>query len=470
MDTFILRFRDISKGVNTIQEHQKIIIKNGSVWWGWWKKHDEESNEEYLKSISVDLKKEKILSIGLFNRSTDEYFEANLCNMEFDFSEQIYTPSQELTPEYYNSQSLFCWFKLSHIKIIQLEEFERKFIKVPSSLEKSFFLSSKSNTIVQQRIKVESNYILHISDIHFGTDYGFPAIKAPDQKPLIDHLDEYINYEKDISIGLILISGDLTSRGDVNQFFQQVINFLNLLCEKFSLTKEKIVIVPGNHDIPLTNADKTNYSHEETYKAFLNQFYGEKKEISGINTFLLPDNIKVDILRINSIRLREEHESNFGYVGWDDYPRIIQESGISKNKSVKIALLHHHLLPVPNEEALDSLGEFGSVSVTVDSGKVIEGLQNYGFQIVLHGHQHVPGLNKVGRGRREEYNLVLDKELYLLGAGSLGAKVDRLSGHMRDNSFSILKIQESNIEIEAMQFNMSKKPELYFKTQIKLKY
>jgi hypothetical protein len=37
--TMALRFRDLV--ASTVAEHQEVINKHGSVWWGWWSKLDE---------------------------------------------------------------------------------------------------------------------------------------------------------------------------------------------------------------------------------------------------------------------------------------------------------------------------------------------------------------------------------------------------------------------------------------------
>jgi hypothetical protein len=35
VETVLLRFRDHEEGIDTINEHQRIIIAAGHVWWGW---------------------------------------------------------------------------------------------------------------------------------------------------------------------------------------------------------------------------------------------------------------------------------------------------------------------------------------------------------------------------------------------------------------------------------------------------
>ena len=66
--------------------------------------------------------------------------------------------------------------------------------------------------------------------------------------------------------------------------------------------------------------------------------------------------------------------------------------------TVRIAVLHHHLVPAPREEVPTTDYPLASVSVTVDAGAVIAGLQRHHFELALHGHQHVPAATNVSRG------------------------------------------------------------------------
>jgi hypothetical protein len=80
-----------------------------------------------------------------------------------------------------------------------------------------------------------------------------------------------------------------------------------------------------------------------------------------------------DVLRIHSVKLRKKEESNYGYVDWLHYKNLLSSNNL--DGQVKIAIIHHHLISMPSEEILDTTYPYGSISVTLDSGKVIEGLQ-----------------------------------------------------------------------------------------------
>lgn len=467
MDTIILRFRDTKQYIDTIFEHNQIVNNIGYVWWGWWKKAEESSNEESLDILKSRLENGDKILIGLFDKTTSRFYKTNLIDLKFDFSNKFNSPEKSFTPDYYNNAELYCWFKISKIDQISEADFVSSFAPIPLENETFYSLPIK-RILYKDRIQIDGNYILHLSDIHFGLDFGFPEMQTPNSKPLINRIKDYFEGKRDIKIGLVIVSGDITTRADGDMFFGPAIGFFNELCSFFSIRKEQIVFVPGNHDIPLHKAEFLGYTHEETFKAFLKEFYQKKKELSGLERFITADGIKLDVLRINSIRLRKVSEKNFGYVGWDDYNRIMLDAMDTDTKTIKIAVLHHHLLPVPNEELIEYDSDYGSISVTVDSGRVLEGLQKYNFNLVLHGHQHLPGINKVARGVRKDNNILLDKGIYLIGAGSTGAKADRLNEQMRDNSFTIIKLENTQITIEALRYNKCLEAETLFTSIINI--
>lgn len=468
MDTIILRFRDTEKEIDTISEHTNLIDSKGFTWWGWWKKSEEIIDKETFEILENKISKGEIKTIGLFDRTTNRFFNAQISSVEYSVNLKINSPKIDATPEYYNQIKLHAWFQLCNIQLISREEFIESFINIPISDNTLFALPYKEE-IESERILIKNANILHISDIHFGNDFGFPLTTSMKSgSNLIDTIKKYFDFKNKIEIGLVVVSGDLTSRGDMGVLQGPASEFLKNLCQVINVDSNQVVIVPGNHDIPLKDANFHDYNHENSFKLFLKEFYGESKEIKGYEKFITLDGLKIDILRINSARLRNKAESNFGYVGWDDYRYIIEENKNDED-AIKIAVLHHHLIPVPNEEPIDSEYPYGSISVTLDAGKVIEGLQYYNFDIVLHGHQHLPGLNKISRGLLNGSSINLDKGLFMSGAGSAGAKVERLTGQLRDNSFSILSLTKKNLKIESVQYNNMREPIKLFDSEIKVR-
>ncbi len=469
MRNFLLRFRDTG-GLETIQEHEKLISTSGYTWWGWWKKDSEPERLKLFREIDENLAQNTFF---LFDRSTERFFQISVNEIKYS-DDKINSPEFEKTPSYYNNEKLFLWLKITSIKEILEEDFLENFKIIPS-IDYTFFtqedISEEFSDLSKKnfRVNLKSDYILHLSDIHFGDDFGFPAIAAPGKRPLLDIITDFVKHDLRKEIGLLVVSGDISSRGDGNILLSQGLPFLKQLCSNLGIGKECVIIIPGNHDIPLESANFRDYNHETTFRIFLEQFYGEHTEPFGLNFYRFPCGREVDVLRINSVKLRKKEESNYGYVDWSHYKNLLALHTLDGD--FRIAVIHHHLASMQAEELLSSDYPYGSISVTIDSGKVIEGLQRNNFDIVLNGHQHIPGITKITRGVINDSNhmdLDLRKELTILSAGSAGVKDARFSTEMKYNTFSLYHLKKDELLIEVKKFNPSLEPTRHFNSTIKI--
>jgi predicted MPP superfamily phosphohydrolase len=471
MNEILLRFRDTGD-VDTIKEHQKVIDNKKYVLWGWWKKDSEPERTSLINDLKNNI---GFTDYFLFDRSQEHFYAITVEELFFEDGRPIACPDPVHAPPYYQSEALSLWFKITNIKELTLETFLKRFTIVPTK-DYTFFtrkdiegeLSDRAQ--INKRIKLQSDYILHLSDIHFGSDFGFPATTEPSKRPLYDIITDYIGTVLQQKIGLLIISGDITSRAETDPLFNEGLLFLNKLCQFLGLGKEAVIIIPGNHDIPFENAKFTSYSHENIYRQFLKNFYGSDTELYGLHFFELPCGQKLDILRMHSVRLRKKEESNYGYVDWYLYKNLLSKYKLDGD--IKVAVIHHHLVSMPAEEILDTSYPYGSISTTIDAGRVIEGLQLSGFHFVLNGHQHIPGITKVARGIKDDQNEIRIEEkdnLTILSAGSAGVASKRFSNEMQYNSFSIYAINKTSLIVEVRYFNPSIDPKRYYKAELPLR-
>ena len=113
--------------------------------------------------------------------------------------------------------------------------------------------------------------IAHLSDIHFGAHD--PIIVAATEAWLRDKQPD-----------LIIISGDLTQRAKVEQF-REASSYLERLRE----AGFPIMVVPGNHDVPLYDVFTRFAAPLDRYKRFINDdlcpwFENDEVAVLGINT------------------------------------------------------------------------------------------------------------------------------------------------------------------------------------------
>jgi serine/threonine protein kinase/nucleoside phosphorylase len=86
--------------------------------------------------------------------------------------------------------------------------------------------------------------ILHLSDLHVGAGADPLSLLQPLEADLKDRYDglgvDQLDY--------LVISGDITNRA-APQEFEKAREFVSALIERFGLTSERCILVPGNHDL-----------------------------------------------------------------------------------------------------------------------------------------------------------------------------------------------------------------------------
>lgn len=105
---------------------------------------------------------------------------------------------------------------------------------------------------------------------------------------------------------------------------------------------------------------------------------------------------KLLIVGLNSC-IYESEQHHYGFVG-ERQLRHVRELIASVQPTpgtLRVAVVHHHLLPFP-ESLTERAGEdiWIDVSTIRDAGLVERSLERLGFDLVLHGHKHKPQLRE----------------------------------------------------------------------------
>jgi predicted MPP superfamily phosphohydrolase len=462
-DTCVLRFRDPDED-EPIRKHRELISASGAVWWGWWKKLAEPDRGQEIQELQEKARNGG-LKVGLYDYSTPSFYIANMIDCVVTNGERVLTPNVRCTPIYATEKRCPAWFQFSAIEEVAAEAFEDSFGPPPGG-DGTFFPVWRGRARELKKasdpIKTSRSSILHLSDIHFGADFGFPDRSGPGETPLLELIERDL---RDDPPGLVVVSGDITSRADANVLQNDGLRFLRALSDALKVPQECFVIVPGNHDIALQNFAPTDYSHEAAFNLFTKEFFGREMKCPELRRFQFPNGRTVELLAMNSVRLRHKTESQFGYVQWRLYDEALRLTERNPD-DFRIAVLHHHLIPASREEPIDPNYKQATISVTVDAGAVVEGLQCNGFKLALHGHQHVPAIARIDRGSPVGGKVTLSEDggMVVVAAGSAGAT--RLSDEMRDNSYNVIRFMEKGYSVEAKRFNRAKAPETLFQASI----
>lgn len=184
--------------------------------------------------------------------------------------------------------------------------------------------------------------ILHMSDLHFG-EYKF-------QEELKDNLLEQVIEENP---DMIIISGDVTSQGYVEEYVQakEFINELKSTAETY--------VVPGNHD---------------ACNVGIRQF----KRLIGKRKFICKDvRNRIVIIGLDS----SEPDIHDGQIGIDQREWLVEKlEDISEDMRI-IVTFHHHILPIPLTGR--------ERNILLDAGDILKILMDYKVDLVLNGHKHV---------------------------------------------------------------------------------
>lgn len=187
--------------------------------------------------------------------------------------------------------------------------------------------------------------IIQVSDIHFGEKTFSSDLK----NNLLKQID---NENPD----LIVISGDLTTQGYVNEYNDASI----FLDELKSITETHVI--PGNHDA--RNVGLLHFEKQIGKRKFLHMDKDGGFAIVGLDS--------------------SEPDINDGQIGVDQLEWLKYELNKIPSDMCKIITFHHHLLPIPQTGR--------ERNILLDSGDLLRVLIDYGVNFVLNGHKHVPNV------------------------------------------------------------------------------
>jgi 3',5'-cyclic AMP phosphodiesterase CpdA len=182
--------------------------------------------------------------------------------------------------------------------------------------------------------------IIHISDLHFGSEF------------VPQYMENIIQYIKENRPDVVICSGDLIHKGRVVQF-KGILPYINRIKEV-----SKFLAVPGNHDAKSSGL------------IFFEKLIGPRR-----SRLLLEDK---DTIIVGVCSAKDDMAE--GMLGDEQLDWLGRQ--FNKNLENRVITLHHHLIPIPMS---------GQKFTTVrDAGEILELTQLFEVDLVLMGHRHVP--------------------------------------------------------------------------------
>lgn len=505
VETMILRFRDLSTSVGeTVRLHQSKIDKHKYTWWGWWSKAGETVPIETFRTLMSVIDSKGYLDIFLFDTGTGTLYPAKIEDIRWDPRfQEIASPCWAATPDYYEGRRFKAWYKLTEIAAGTREETRLNhlsYVEVGEAFEikRSVFESFDGKRVCsfeelrhQERtiwfvrpfrpgdkvheillydtgkvtpsnfpeniIESRSARLLWLSDLHFSEEHhSFPLEEEIQSgSKLAEAIRKDLAAQGIQEIGGIIITGDLTWGASESEF-ALVRSFLGDISSWSTLTPNKIVLCPGNHDIAFSAEpwEKGKIVPEVTAesKANFERFYSDlfsvapNQYLASGRRFLLSGAFVVETVSLNSSCLRQTDNvfQGQGFVGEQQRDFIAKEMGWSSPRAssprpFRIVTLHHHLVPViPEELALYDQQS----SLLYDAGVVCNWIVEHKVNLVLHGHMHHTKVVKEARSLRLAEGKTEWHEFTIASIGSTGVRLDH-NPQGRRNVYGLLEFSSN---------------------------
>lgn len=285
--------------------------------------------------------------------------------------------------------------------------------------------------------------IVFISDIHYSKDREKSQFQENDENEYYQKWENYVlGIEKlqDTKVKYLVISGDLAESARRKEYIV-LEKILNRFCDKFSISKNNVLLIPGNHDINRSElesyCDKNDIDEleaEKYYEVKLGNYlefyerFKEKKNVDISRSIL--DTIYIEeenilILGINSLA-KESHLNHVGYVDLTKLDKEIQEYlGDDKN----IFVVTHHSFTDTRERELASIKN-------VDTLRDALGLKR--INTFIYGHHHTSESKKDVVGEQEY-------ELRYIEIGSIGKILENVNGESYNNRFTVAICEQGKL-------------------------
>jgi predicted phosphodiesterase len=242
--------------------------------------------------------------------------------------------------------------------------------------------------------------IFHFSDIHFG------GPQAPDVAEAI------LKEIKRIAPTVVAVSGDLTQRARTAQF-REARAFLDRI-------SAPVIVVPGNHDVPLWNVFDRFLSPLEKYRRWvtddLNPVY------------------KDDELMVMGIDTTRSFTIKGGSIDSDDLKMVSERMCGLPSPYLKVLVGHHPLVQPPGSEKEDTVQGVE---------RALKLFAQCGVDIVLTGHLH------------ESYATLhpqAERGILIVQAGTAASLRGRGSERLK-NSFNLIQVTDQEIRVTSYVYS-----------------
>ncbi len=237
--------------------------------------------------------------------------------------------------------------------------------------------------------------ILHISDTHIGEKdhYNKESLKIA------------LKELEDKDLDMLIHSGDLTQDGGLKHYEKAKEIF-----DKISIPH---IIIPGNHD-----KRSGGLSLFKDHFGSPNGVFESQEAVVIYVDSAVPD-------------------TDIGRVGIVKYDMIKDALAEHTNKSIKIVVLHHHIVPIPKAGR--------ERNVLSNAGDLLELFLKGDVDLVLSGHRHYPNVHRI-------------ENTVFVNAGTTSDKKTRYGDI---NSYNLIHIEKEKLTVKTKRIDGSKEKKYF---------
>jgi len=264
-------------------------------------------------------------------------------------------------------------------------------------------MTSFLTELAPKKPKPEPVTILQLSDLHFLSTTGF---RPPDRAPFLNYLEGCLQrcLRNGTRFDLVVVTGDLVDNAEVKAESRQRVlerteSYLKDVCSLVDVKPEKgLLVIPGNHDYRW---------HGSLYGGAIRDDFAAVFGKYGRHRFYKDLGLIVACFDSNDTAYAFELAK--GRVDPGEFERLDgeianlpQEYRGAAESALRIALVHHHPLPIAEGESLEPRSRIDWVlgrkangapeyMLLRNSGTFLNRLFVHNFRLVLHGHLHKRG-------------------------------------------------------------------------------
>jgi 3',5'-cyclic AMP phosphodiesterase CpdA len=246
--------------------------------------------------------------------------------------------------------------------------------------------------------------IAHLSDLHFGAHD--PAI-----------VEALLRALAELAPDIVVISGDLTQRARRTQF-----RAADAFLRRIEADGRPVVLVPGNHDIPLFDVARRFLSPLHRWQRYIaggrrERYFDEEVAIVGLNT-------------ARSLTFKD------GRLSIGQINALAQAFAGAASKAMRLLVTHHPLVVVRGVQEPSWASR--------NSAHAIAAIRAAHAQLLLAGHLHHAG---VERGPPDLAHPSADARILVIQAGTATSWRRRGS----PNSFNLLHIDGGTLAVDLIE-------------------